>query len=593
MSERRIKGTLLFYDPLCGAAPSAEKGVWAITGTPLWLTDYTELGLQERLETKENWIYGVACYKIWVNTWANMRAYFMGSSGYVGIYGTNYVWNSRATGTKMTAHNLGTSKWYSVIQIWAPQYHRILVFDDSDNLVFTYKGHIVPHSPCTFQFYNSNNVSGTMRVQGFSAQEGDDSNFFLSEYDLAFPAKYVIYQDAGGFVKAKNGETGEIDYVNSDAATVIQAAINASANGDKIFFKQGTYGITTGLTINKNIALEGENPIGTTLKATPPTPPLTNLIDIADTATYVFFTNLQIHGDQKATTVIDASKASPSALPIFFQGCNLHGATGKVLNISNRGGVSIINCKFGLSTSKSDYNLYFNGLAEAALRVTVVNTGLAFAKVASIYIDRFKYLNIVNSIIGCDDGAYHIQVENYATAKIVNTWFENWKAYAIYNSGTAAGRVTSHGARYAGQIKGTFGWVAFNGDTIIYDSGTFTKYFDITVSTLLTGNIWFETPPGGGFTITGSYDFWEHRNKRRYSNQQNFGNATIPNGQFQVTVYHGLAGTPDVVLLTGRDDQVADLIVATKFTDRFIVQTRGDAPVTADRVIDWYAEMRP
>lgn len=405
------------------------------------------------------------------------------------------------------------------------------------------------------------------------------------------PFAYVVYKKAATYF-ADATVAGMRNYANTDAQTVIQNAINAMAHGQKIFFKQGTYELTSGLTIDKNIALAGENPIGTTLKAVPPTPPLATLIDISDTATYVFFINLQIDGDQKATTVLDASKASPSDLPVFFYGCNIHGATSKNLNISNRGGCSLIDTKVGLDVSPSDYNLYFDGLSSTALEVRINHCALAFAKVAAIYADNYKYLNIVNSILGCDDGAYHIQVENYATAKIVNTWFENWKAYAVYNSGTAAGRITSHGARYAGQIKGTFQWVSLNGDSFIYDTGTFATPLNLTVTNSLTGNVWFETTTTS-VSITGKYHFFDTKSGKWFSNLISRGNVTMPNGQYQVTVYHGLAGIPDIVLLTGRDDEVADLVVSTKYADRFDIQTKGDAPVSADRVIDWYAEYIP
>src|SRR5208337_4016515 len=42
--------------------------------------------------------------------------------------------------------------------------------------------------------------------------------------NLVGPASYIIYID-GSTIKAQNGLTGQIDYSNTDAATVIQNAI--------------------------------------------------------------------------------------------------------------------------------------------------------------------------------------------------------------------------------------------------------------------------------------------------------------------------------------------------------------------------------
>jgi len=71
-------------------------------------------------------------------------------------------------------------------------------------------------------------------------------------------ASYIIFID-GSIIKAQNGSTGNIDYQGSDAATVIQAAIDAMTTGGKIFIKAGTYTINDSITIEDGITLEGEN----------------------------------------------------------------------------------------------------------------------------------------------------------------------------------------------------------------------------------------------------------------------------------------------------------------------------------------------
>jgi len=63
------------------------------------------------------------------------------------------------------------------------------------------------------------------------------------------PASYIIFKD-GDLIMAKNGRTGQIEFSGSDAATVIQSALDAlPTEGGKIFIKEGTYKFTTTRTI--------------------------------------------------------------------------------------------------------------------------------------------------------------------------------------------------------------------------------------------------------------------------------------------------------------------------------------------------------
>lgn len=71
-------------------------------------------------------------------------------------------------------------------------------------------------------------------------------------------ASYIIFIDDDGLIKARNGKTGQIDFQDRDAATVIQSAIDALTSGGKIFIKEGIYIITKTININNGgIVLEG------------------------------------------------------------------------------------------------------------------------------------------------------------------------------------------------------------------------------------------------------------------------------------------------------------------------------------------------
>lgn len=65
------------------------------------------------------------------------------------------------------------------------------------------------------------------------------------------PVSYIIFK-RDNLIYAKNGRTGEIEFQDEDAATVIQQAINALPDGGgKIFIKSGEYNLSTTVTISK------------------------------------------------------------------------------------------------------------------------------------------------------------------------------------------------------------------------------------------------------------------------------------------------------------------------------------------------------
>jgi hypothetical protein len=74
----------------------------------------------------------------------------------------------------------------------------------------------------------------------------DDPSARIS-LDPTQSASYIIFQDEG-MVKAKNGLTGEIEFSDSDAATVIQQAIDALPEG-QIFIREGLYRLSAGITV--------------------------------------------------------------------------------------------------------------------------------------------------------------------------------------------------------------------------------------------------------------------------------------------------------------------------------------------------------
>jgi len=82
-------------------------------------------------------------------------------------------------------------------------------------------------------------------------------------------ASYIIYEKDKGSYYAKDGRTGDIAFggpnnvggvSGSDAAAVIQAAINALTIGGKILLKEGTFLIGAEITLPSNVIIEGSGP---------------------------------------------------------------------------------------------------------------------------------------------------------------------------------------------------------------------------------------------------------------------------------------------------------------------------------------------
>ena len=76
------------------------------------------------------------------------------------------------------------------------------------------------------------------------------------------PASYIIYKDEFGYICAKNGKTGKIDYRDEDAATVIQQAIDALKTQPYgvVALKPDIYDVESTITLYSGIGLIGLMP---------------------------------------------------------------------------------------------------------------------------------------------------------------------------------------------------------------------------------------------------------------------------------------------------------------------------------------------
>jgi hypothetical protein len=110
---------------------------------------------------------------------------------------------------------------------------------------------------------------------------------------------------------------------------------------------------------------------------------------------------------------------------------------------------------------------------------------------------------------------------------------------------------------------------------------------------LVNGNInryelhmWENTTISGTLNAEDKYDIYNTKTGER---SQNSGTATIKAGETSVTVAHSLLWIPRIVVVTGRDNETACAYVSYRNATHITITVSN--PVTADREIDWYAEI--
>lgn len=93
---------------------------------------------------------------------------------------------------------------------------------------------------------------------------GQSTSVTIEPGSFTETASYIIYgEDTNNdgimdIIYGKNGKTGKIDFRSTDAASVIQNAIDALTNGGKIYIKRGSYQITSIIELNSNVHVIGE-----------------------------------------------------------------------------------------------------------------------------------------------------------------------------------------------------------------------------------------------------------------------------------------------------------------------------------------------
>ena len=363
-------------------------------------------------------------------------------------------------------------------------------------------------------------------------------------------ASYVIFKE-GSTYYAKNGTTGEIEFSGTDAATVIQSAIDAAPLETTIVAK-GDMHITSTINISRRVSLIIDNLyidsdvdgilVGTTDSSTLNLD--TTLVKISGTA---WFTDSYTHSIIKLQHVRSA-----------------------------RVDVGRIFVTTGMATGDSTgIHLYADG--------------------AGTYLNSIKF----QEIGGIGTG---IKLECTATSGgfVHPNWFYGgW----IWACDTGIKLTTENTASDKGLSTNSFYHIEIDGATKmttgIYNEGVDEKFWDIIFVDMGTqtrlNNTAGATAKFIGGQISGGTSYVVNNGTLicesvKFFVTENSGTATITSGSTSVTVNHGLAGTPTIVTVTPSadlGDVWVDSITSTQFT------IHCDSAPSSATTVYWYAEYKP
>ena len=197
----------------------------------------------------------------------------------------------------------------------------------------------------------------------------------VAQQGVTKPVSYVIYSGSGGNYYAENGRTGNVDYSGTNAAAVIQAALNNTSQGT-VLVKAAVYSVNTQLTIPTSVTLMGEGTVG----------------DIYGQGTTGVGATSFTWGGSANTSVIKFSTVKNAALrQVNINMNNTNGANGVELYESNECVLEDVTVMYGGSNSVgylidsagATYGSLFNHLTRCkALGVT---TFMSFSGTSSSY----------------------------------------------------------------------------------------------------------------------------------------------------------------------------------------------------------------
>jgi len=403
-------------------------------------------------------------------------------------------------------------------------------------------------------------------------------------------ATYIIFKD-GNLIVAKNGKTGKRDYSGTDAASVIQSAVD---HGGLIFIKEGHYLISSPISITKTTWIQGAGmdwhtgEKATVLEATADMTGENGVFEFEgeDRVHFTGISDLTIYNPTgRAKNAIYAVNISDAVFRRLY------------LNQGTECGIYI------LGTSMDMWNIWI----EDCLIENMTLTGIRIDPAAN---DITKVHILNNYIYSCDLG---INLQEFEATGGTITWVNIkgnhvfnidkvgimlWKDAAhvdishnlLYDCGSEAANTFNAIRVGDGNVSGDRCQYVNIHDNIVHGNSV-SKYGisleDYSDNIHVVNNIVHDCATAGinaEATVT-NYVIRENLGHQT----ENSGTATIPNGNTSVVVNHGLVAAPSVVLVTGTHSEVASPWITNITATQFTINVSG--AVTADRDLYWRAEV--
>jgi len=408
-------------------------------------------------------------------------------------------------------------------------------------------------------------------------------------------SSYIIFKD-GNLYKAKNGTTGCIEFSGADAATVIQSAIDAlPAEGGIVFIKTGNYYITKTLQIFKsNVWLKGEGRASTLFLAGN-----VDMITMIGGEAYklgIKITDLSLNGEKGKGYTSHGIRIG-GASRVLIDNCIIAKFGGDGIRIEEQDTASSYACwitrnwiadvdgygillRYNEGTSIVDNDIEFTG-KDGIRAVTVVGA----IRIAD---------NVINE--PAENGIYLWGVSSF---NIIGNhiWAPNHNGILVVGGGDYQHIIASNEIINASKAaSGTYDGIEIGnarngiiiGNLIGRGDDTYVPKYCVellseSVNWTVIGNRFrrYATAP---IRNVGTGNFI-----KAHINYESSGTATFTAGATNVTISHGLATIPKIVLVTPHHSEITDLRVIGKTATGFTVEV-STAPTT-DRTFDWYAEV--
>jgi len=445
-------------------------------------------------------------------------------------------------------------------------------------------------------------------------------NELVDDYPRKSPCSYIVYREDDTYY-ADACFKGGTDYSGSDAATVIQSAINALTDGGKIFIKEGTYNLTSTLLIEgfrdpnyATIMIEGEGFNRATILKLISASTLNTFISLRGSS-HIHFRNLLIDANNDAKYIIrmERDASGEAAGNHLFEnvilwnadvGALLYGAE-NVQFLNSR----IFGTKLGLLISAfppvtdptvvDSTSVNTGGTEYSSLGTTLLNSqigDITKTTKASIVIYRANVRMFGGMSWGASTGeANFIIDEGRWTSVFSGVWIDNgatrgWRIGNYPSASLYHSHVDILGCDALGM----------DGDNIVEAEYLKTSNIVGLSTTRGTGKIVLGSTTRRNYIATfskldGTYltvDDSGINNIIDMKNYWNSGTATFNGGTTVFNIPHGLASTPSSYLVTpASSDAKGEFYVTADATNIVVTYTTAPPAKTNNVKLTWRAEV--